>query len=50
MCFLCEEPFRTLFIALAAIGAVSLVRTILKGVKRLRSVGAAEAAALDRAS
>lgn len=35
MCFLCEEPFRTVFIALAAIGVVSLVRLAHKGIKRL---------------
>jgi hypothetical protein len=45
MCFLCEEPFRSVFIALAAIGAVSIVRLLQKGVKRLRSAGTAEAAA-----
>lgn len=35
MCFLCEEPFRTIFIALAAIGAVSLLRLGQKAIKRL---------------
>jgi hypothetical protein len=47
MCFLCEEPFRTLFIALAAIGAVSLVRMMQKGIKRLRPSSLTSA---DRAS
>jgi hypothetical protein len=35
MCFLCEEPFRTIFIALAAVGAVSLLRLVHKGIRRL---------------
>jgi len=34
MCFLCEEPFRTIFIALAAVGVVSLVRLAHKGLTR----------------
>ena len=35
MCFLCEEPFRTIFIALAAVGAVSLLRLGHRGFRRL---------------
>jgi hypothetical protein len=34
MCFLCEEPFRTIFIALAALGVVSLLRLAHKGLRR----------------
>jgi hypothetical protein len=37
MCILCEEPFRSILIGLAALGAVSLVRMAQKGLKRLRS-------------
>jgi hypothetical protein len=35
MCFLCEEPFRTIFIALAAVGAVSLIRAGHKVIRRV---------------
>jgi len=45
MCPLCEEPFRSLLIGLAAIGVVAIVRTVQKLVKRHRS----GIAAVDRA-
>jgi hypothetical protein len=35
MCFLCEEPFRTIFIALAAVGAVTLIRAGHRMIRRL---------------
>jgi hypothetical protein len=47
MCILCEEPFRTLLIAFAALGAVTLVRL---GHKGLRRVMASQRATVDRAS
>jgi hypothetical protein len=37
MCIFCEEPFRSVLIGLAALGAVCLVRMVQKGVERLRS-------------
>ena len=36
-CPLCEEPVRSVLIGLAAVGVVSIVRTVHKGVKRLAS-------------
>jgi hypothetical protein len=47
MCILCEEPFRSILIGLAALGAVSLFRMAQKGLKRFRS---SPAVAADDAS
>jgi hypothetical protein len=46
MCILCEEPFRTLLIGLAALGAVTLIHLAHKGFLRLRSP---QRTAVDRA-
>ena len=36
-CILCEEPVRSVLVGLAAVGVVSIVRTVQKSVKRLVS-------------
>ena len=36
-CILCEEPVRSVLVGLAAVGVVSIVRTVQKSVKRFAS-------------
>ena len=43
-CILCEEPVRSLTIGLAAVGLVTIVRTVQKSLKSSQNQASADAA------